>query len=142
MAARTVVGAAIVADGRVLAARRTRPPELAGLWEFSGGKVEAGESEQQALARELREELAVEVTVGRLLGRTRISAQLRLAVYVCQLHRGVPTAGEHDRLRWLTADELNDVEWIDSDRALLPALGAQLCSAKPGPSQPDRAQPN
>ncbi|MET0865989.1 MAG: NUDIX domain-containing protein, partial [Nakamurella sp.] len=59
-----VVAGAIIEDGRVLAARRTHPPELAGKWERPGGKVRPGESEAAALTRELAEELAVDVVVG------------------------------------------------------------------------------
>ena len=59
-----VVAAAIERDGRYLAARRTRPTDVAGLWEFPGGKVEPGETEEEALVREIREELGVEIAVG------------------------------------------------------------------------------
>jgi len=62
-----VVAAALIDDGRLLLAQRTRPPELAGRWELPGGKVEPGESEDVALARELREELGVECSIGAAL---------------------------------------------------------------------------
>src|SRR3954470_21931599 len=66
---RVIVAAAIVTDGRVLACERSAPPEVAGRWEFPGGKVEPGETDQQALVRECAEELGVRVEVGGRVGR-------------------------------------------------------------------------
>ena len=66
-----VVGAAILAGGRVLAARRTSPPEAAGRWEFPGGKVEPGETAEAALCREVAEELGCRIAVTGLAGRQR-----------------------------------------------------------------------
>lgn len=86
-----VVGAAVLREGRVLASRRTEPPGLAGLWEFPGGKVEAGESDVDALRRELREELHVEAEVGaRLGGDLAIGDTAVLRVYLCSLLSGSP----------------------------------------------------
>jgi 8-oxo-dGTP diphosphatase len=96
-----VVGAALVRDGRVLASRRTEPPRLAGLWEFPGGKVEADETDVQALVRELREELRVEVDVGDRLGEVPIGATAELRVYLCRLRSGEPALVDHDQHRWL-----------------------------------------
>ena len=68
MATQIVVAGALIADSALLVAQRLRPPELAGLWELPGGKVAPGESEPDALLRELREELGVDVVVGERLG--------------------------------------------------------------------------
>ena len=68
MPVQIVVAGALIVDGALLVAQRARPPELAGLWELPGGKVAAGETDAQALARELREELGVDVAVGARLG--------------------------------------------------------------------------
>jgi 8-oxo-dGTP diphosphatase len=121
-----VVAAAVVREGRVLAARRSRPPRLAGGWEFPGGKVEADETEPDALVRELAEELDVRVEV-----RDRVAeatdAGIRLVLYRAELCDGEPAPrADHDALRWLAADELDDVEWLPIDRELLPPVRALL----------------
>ena len=122
-----VVGAAVVRDGRVLASRRTEPPRLAGLWEFPGGKVEPGEDDASALARELREELHVEVEVGeRLGGDLPIGTTAVLRVYLCRLLAGEPALVDHDEHRWLGADDLLDVPWIPVDLPLVEQLRALL----------------
>ena len=124
-----VVGAALVRDGRVLASRRTDPPRLAGLWEFPGGKVEPGETDEQALVRELREELGVEASVGNRLGPDLpIGETAVLRVYVCRIVTGEPMLVDHDEHRWLAADELDDVPWIEVDLPLLPDLRRLLTS--------------
>jgi 8-oxo-dGTP diphosphatase len=122
-----VVGAAVVREGRVLAARRVAPVALAGLWEFPGGKVEPGESDVEALQREIAEELGVEVVVGArvgpdlLLGDTAV-----MRVYLARLVDGDPQLTEHDAFRWLGADELDDVPWIPADAPVLGPLADQL----------------
>ena len=122
-----MVGAAVLRDGRVLASRRTEPPRLAGLWEFPGGKVEPGESDEVALVRELREELEVEVEVGERLGHDlRIGESAVLRVYLCRLVRGEPALVDHDEHRWLGADELLDVPWIPVDLPLVEQLRGLL----------------
>lgn len=122
-----VVGAAVVRDGRVLASRRTEPPRLAGLWEFPGGKVELGESDEQALRRELREELQVEASVGdRIGGDLLIGETAVLRVYLCTLLSGEPALVDHDAHRWLSATELDDVTWIPVDRPLVEELRVLL----------------
>ena len=118
-----VVGAAIVHAGRVLAARRSAPPAVAGGWEFPGGKVEPGESPEDALARECREELGVTVGVGARLGTADIQPGFELHVYAAALIAGTPwPLQDHDELRWLTAAELDDVPWLAADRPVLPTL--------------------
>jgi 8-oxo-dGTP diphosphatase len=120
-----VVGAALLEDdpARVLVSRRTQPPRLAGLWEFPGGKVEDGETDEQALRRELREELGIEAAVGeRLGGDLPIGDTAVLRVYVCRLISGTPTLIDHDEHRWLTAAGLDDVPWIPIDQPLVEEL--------------------
>jgi 8-oxo-dGTP diphosphatase len=126
----TVVGAAVVVDGRLLAARRRYPPALAGRWELPGGKVQAGEDEATALARELREELAIRARIGPLLGRTPINPSNELAIYLCTHFTGQPTLGpDHDALTWVHAGNLTDLNWLEADRLLLPIVITRLAPA-------------
>jgi 8-oxo-dGTP diphosphatase len=122
-----VVGAAIVRAGRVLAARRTAPASAAGRWEFPGGKVEPGETDASSLVREVEEELGVRVRVERWLqGEEPIGERYRLRVALATLVEGEPAPAEHDQVRWLAADELDDVAWLDADRPFLTELSALL----------------
>lgn len=122
-----VVGAAVLREGRLLACRRTWPEAAAGRWELPGGKVEAGESPDEALVRELAEELGVTVRVtGWLDGATPIRETLELRVATCTVAVWTPYPLEHDRLRWLGAAQLDDVDWLEPDRPFLPALRGML----------------
>ncbi|GAA4355848.1 (deoxy)nucleoside triphosphate pyrophosphohydrolase [Angustibacter luteus] len=131
-----MVGAAIVDDlarpGRLLAARRTRPVETQGLWELPGGKVEPGEAPQQALHRELVEELGVELRLGDELpgpddGCWPISARLTMRVWLAELSGGAPTPDDaHDAVRWLTAASLDDVPWVPADVPVVDVLRTLL----------------
>ena len=113
-----VMGAAIVHGGRVLAARRTSPPELAGGWEFPGGKVEEGEDAVAAVVREVAEELGCDIEVtGMLAGEAPIRQGYALRVAVATLAHGepVPVEAQHDAVRWLGPDELDEVAWLAPD---------------------------
>ena len=122
-----VVGAAIVRDGRVLAARRTFPAEAAGRWEFPGGKVEPGEAPDDALVREVAEELGCAIAVTAWLpGEADIGGRHVLRVAAARIVAGEPAPVEHDTLRWLSAGELDDVDWLEPDRPFLPGLRALL----------------
>ncbi|MEV6691520.1 (deoxy)nucleoside triphosphate pyrophosphohydrolase [Micromonospora sp. NPDC051196] len=122
---KVIVGAAIIEGGRVLACARSAPPEVAGMWEFPGGKVEPGESETVALVRECAEELGVRVEVGERVGRNVRMAHGRsvLKVYAARLlHGDRPQALEHSELRWLSATELDTVTWLPADAPIVAAL--------------------
>lgn len=122
---RIIVGAAIIAGGRVLACERSDPPETAGRWEFPGGKVEPGENEIDALVRECAEELGVRVSVGDRIGGDVLLGHGRavLKVYAATLHDGeVPQLLEHAALRWLAADELDSVPWLPADAPIVAVL--------------------
>lgn len=124
---KVVVAAAIVRGGRVLAARRSGPPELAGRWELPGGKAEPGEPPRDALEREVAEELGCEIEVTAWLqGATPIGETHELRAAVARLVRGEPEPTEHDRVRWLSAAELDDVDWLEPDRPFLPELRSVL----------------
>jgi 8-oxo-dGTP diphosphatase len=125
-----VVGAAIVRDGRVLAARRTAPASAAGRWELPGGKVEPGETDAESLVREIEEELGVRVTVEHwLTGEEPIGETFVLRVAVAVLDSGEPAPTEHDRVRWLAVGELGQVDWLEPDRPFLAELSQLLSRA-------------
>ncbi|WP_018655781.1 (deoxy)nucleoside triphosphate pyrophosphohydrolase [Actinomadura flavalba] len=127
MRAIIVVGAAIIEDGRLLAAQRAEPAELAGGWEFPGGKVDPGESDEAALVRECAEELGVEVELGvRIGGDWPLAMSGVLRVWTARVLDGEPQALEHRALRWLTAGELYDVDWLPGDLPLVPEIAAYL----------------
>ena len=126
-----VVGVAILhADQqvrRVLAARRTAPPEAAGGWELPGGKCEPGESLADAAVREVAEELGCRVRVtGRLAGTEPIAPGLTLEVVTADLVEGTPVPTEHAAVRWLAADELHEVRWLPADVPFLVELSRVL----------------
>ncbi|MCK2213107.1 (deoxy)nucleoside triphosphate pyrophosphohydrolase [Actinomadura sp. ATCC 31491] len=124
-----VVVAAVIVDsgGRVLAAQRAEPPALAGGWEFPGGKVDPGESEAEALVRECREELGVEVTVGeRVGGDWPLSAGYVMRVWLATLASGTPEPREHLELRWLGPGEYYDVEWLGADLPIMKTVESIL----------------
>jgi 8-oxo-dGTP diphosphatase len=126
---RVIVAAVIITDGRVLACERSAPPEVAGRWEFPGGKVERGESDQVALARECAEELGVRVAVGARVGPDVPLAHGRavLRVFAVTLLEGdVPQALEHLSMRWLAVDELGSVNWLPAVRPIVAELPALL----------------
>lgn len=114
-----VVGAALLDAGRLLAARRSAPPELAGRWELPGGKVEPGETPEQALARELHEELGVRAQVlARVPGEWPLREPYALQVWTARLRPASAAPAplqDHDELRWLAPDELWSVDWLDQD---------------------------
>jgi 8-oxo-dGTP diphosphatase len=123
-----VVGAALIAEGRCLVARRRDGAE-ADRWEFPGGKVERGEEPRSALRRELREELGVESEVGRWLGRGRAPSGEMLVVldvYEARLIAGTPAASEHSAIAWLDAGGLEKLAWCEADVPVLPAVIAAL----------------
>ncbi len=115
-----VVATALLRDGTVLAAQRTRPPALAGRWELPGGRVEPGEAEPAAVVRELGEELGAEVRVTGRLGTDLLLDGMLLRVHIAEPAPGSPEprALEHAALRWVDAAEVPDVDWVEADRAV------------------------
>ena len=127
-----VVAAALVDDlaapRRLLAARRHKPTTLAGRWEFPGGKVNPGEDPEQALHREIREELGIGIRLGTEVvgpdgGGWRISGRYLLRLWPAAVTDGDPQPlVEHDELRWLEAGKWLDVPWLDADVRIVEAL--------------------
>ncbi|MEU2395626.1 (deoxy)nucleoside triphosphate pyrophosphohydrolase [Streptomyces sp. NPDC007369] len=134
MTERVVVGGALCHQGRLLAARRSAPPELAGRWELPGGKAEPGETDPEALVRELREELGVETEpLGRIPGEWPLKPGLVLHVWTARLVSGEPAPLEdHDELRWLEPGELDSVDWLDQDRPAVAEIGRRMRAAHTG----------
>lgn len=124
-----VVGAAVVSHGRLLAAQRSYPEQAAGRWELPGGRVEAGETEQHALARECREELGIDVVAdGRLGPDVPLpgGGVLRVHVAALAVPGAAPRALEHRAISWVDPDRLDGLDWLDADRVLLPDLRNHL----------------
>jgi 8-oxo-dGTP diphosphatase len=123
-----VVGAAILDGDRLLAAQRKAPPELAGGWELPGGKVDPGETEEEALVRECREELGVVVRLlERVGGDWPMGGTAVLRVWTAELVEGAPRPLEdHSELRWLDPGHWYDVEWLAGDLPAVRALEQQL----------------
>lgn len=123
-----VVAAVIMKDGKVFATQRGYG-ELKDGWEFPGGKVEAEESPEEALRREIREELEVEVNVGDLIDTIEYdypAFHLSMKCYACTIAGGSPHLLEHEAARWLSADQLDSVAWLPADITLIPKIAGLL----------------
>ncbi|MFJ6025209.1 8-oxo-dGTP diphosphatase MutT [Brevundimonas sp. NPDC092305] len=120
-----VVAVALIdTDGRVLIARRPEGKQLAGLWEFPGGKVEPGERPEAALIRELREELGIEVSESCLApfvftSHAYESFHLLMPLYLCRRWSGVVQAREHSALKWVRPAQLADYPMPPADEPLV-----------------------
>ena len=114
-----VTGAVILRNGAVFAARRGEGKALAGKWEFPGGKIEAGETPEESLARELKEELLVDATVGDHITTTEYEYDfgiVRLSTFYCSLPADTePTLTEHAESRWVPIEKLNSLDWAPAD---------------------------
>ena len=120
-----VVAAVVLRDGLIMAARRGPGVRMAGKWEFPGGKVEPGEDDRTALARELMEELAIVVSVGECMGEnvhTEERGPFCLVAYRVQILSGEPVLTDHDAIRWLHAEELSTLDWAPADVPFVEAL--------------------
>ena len=119
MTAVRVVAAVIDRDSKYLACRRSQYKSLAGLWEFPGGKVEPGETDQDALRREIHEELGVEIAVGAYLATSLNKTgdlDIELVAYRAHVIEGdVSASSDHDELGWLTSKELEGIVWAPAD---------------------------
>ncbi len=119
--------ALIDADGRILLAQRPEGKSLAGLWEFPGGKVEAGETPEAALIRELREELGIETKESCLAPLTFASHSyddfhLLMPLFVCRRWQGIATPREGQTLAWVRAQDLRNYPMPPADIPLIPIL--------------------
>ena len=119
-----VAAAIIVDEGRIFATQRGYGAFKDG-WEFPGGKVEAGETSREALAREIREELDTEIRVGEFFETVEYDYpdfHLSMDCFICTVKAGGLVLKEHEAARWLTAETLETVEWLPADRGLIKKL--------------------
>lgn len=119
-----VVAAIIHKDNSYLATQRGYGV-FEGMWEFPGGKIEEGESREEALKREIKEELDAEVKIEKLLCTVDYdypNFHLTMHCYHCSIGDGEIRLLEHQSAKWLTKDELNEVEWLPADIAVLERL--------------------
>jgi len=119
-----VVAAVIHDGGRILATQRGYG-EFKDKWEFPGGKMEAGESREEALRREIREELDTEINIGKLLCTVEYdypAFHLTMHCYLCSVVSGTLVLKEHESARWLSADGLESVDWLPADLQILPLI--------------------
>jgi 8-oxo-dGTP diphosphatase len=118
-----VVGAVIVSKGKVLCVQRGPGGSLPGMWEFPGGKIEPGESPQDALKREIHEELRCDIAVGDEVTKTRHEYDfgvVHLTTFYCALMSGEPQLVEHAELVWNEPRDLRNLNWAPAD---IPAIG-------------------
>ena len=122
------VVAAVIRDGegRIFATQRGYGPYKDG-WEFPGGKIEPGETPEEALKREIREELDAEIEVGESAGRIEYNYpefHLAMDCFFCVLLSGAPILKEHEAAKWLRPEELDSVAWLPADLSLIERLKA------------------
>ena len=123
-----VVAALIVNDGRIFATQRGYG-ELKGWWEFPGGKVEPGERPEDALVREIREELATEIRVDRYVNTIEWdypAFHLSMRCYLCSVVSGSLTLLEHEAAVWLDREHLRSVQWLPADETIISGIEALL----------------
>jgi 8-oxo-dGTP diphosphatase len=117
-----VVGAVIIENGRILCAQRGPAKSLPLTWEFPGGKIEEGESPQEALQREIVEEMHCKIEIGDQIEHTVYEYDfgiVHLTTFYCKLTEGKPVLTEHTSIKWLLPDELNSLDWAPAD---IPAI--------------------
>lgn len=123
-----VVAAVLIHNGLVFACQRGYG-EFKDMWEFPGGKVEEGECPEDALRREIREELEVEINVGELLDTIEYdypTFHLSMKCYACTIAAGSPHLLEHEAAKWLTSTQLGSVDWLPADMTLIPKIAKKL----------------
>ncbi len=123
-----VVAAMIEQDGKLLICRRPEGKALAGMWEFAGGKIEPGETPEQALIRECREELAVEICPQQLFDEVEYDypeMHLSMLVYTASILSGVPRRLEHMEICWVAPEELGQFIFCPADREILDKIAAR-----------------
>ena len=119
-----VAAAVIINKDKILATQRGYG-EFAGGWEFPGGKIEVGESPQEALIREIKEELDMDIKAGSLINTVEYdypSFHLSMDCFFASIVQGTPVLKEHEAAKWLTRDTLDSVDWLPADQGLIDKL--------------------
>ena len=123
------VVAAIIIEGEKVFATQRGYGEFKGGWEFPGGKIEPSETPQEALVREIQEELETEIEVGELLHTVEYDYpefHLSMDCFICKIKTGDLVLKEHEAAKWLTKDTLDSVEWLPADQGLIPMIRERL----------------
>lgn len=123
-----VVAALICSNGRLMICQRLAGKTRGMLWEFVGGKVEPGETKEQALARECREELALTVSVGRAFMDVTYNypdMTIHLTLFEAGITKGTPRKLEHNDIRWITPEEISNYKFCPADTAVLNRIRAR-----------------
>ncbi|MGN0231809.1 MAG: (deoxy)nucleoside triphosphate pyrophosphohydrolase [Muribaculaceae bacterium] len=123
------VVAAIIMDGEKIFATQRGYGEWKGWWEFPGGKIDVGESPEEALIREIREELATEIAIDSFLTTTEHdypSFHLTMHCFICHVLNGQLTLLEHEAARWLAPRQLDEIKWLPADVTVIPMLRQYL----------------
>ncbi|BHH84607.1 (deoxy)nucleoside triphosphate pyrophosphohydrolase [Desulforhopalus sp. 52FAK] len=121
-----VTAAIIQRDGQTLAARRKPGSHMEGFWEFPGGKIELGESPEECLQRELKEELGIDSVIGSFFAESCYNygtKHVRLLCYLVEYNKGSFSLNDHDEIRWLSTDQILSVNWAPADIPIVKKLG-------------------
>jgi len=122
---RQVAAAVIEKDSKILIARRKKKDTLGGLWEFPGGKVEPGETAETCLKREIKEELSIDTEIGGLISSSVFRyclIPIELLAYRVKYLSGDIKANEHDEIKWVLTDDLNNYDFVNADRPIIEAV--------------------
>ena len=123
------VVAAVIRDGNRIFATQRGYGEYKDGWEFPGGKIEPGETQREALKREIREELDTEITVGELLTTVEYDDpkfHLIMNCFWCEILEGTPVLKEHEAARWLEVENLDSVAWLPADQSVIELIRTEM----------------
>jgi 8-oxo-dGTP diphosphatase len=120
-----VVGAVIEREGNILCCRRGKGENMAGYWEFPGGKIKEGESKKEALSREIEEELSMKISLHdsiQTVEHHELNRVIQITFLRATIDVGEPILSVHDEYRWLPRDQLSELEWLAADSSIIELL--------------------